>query len=244
MKFIQRVNLTHFRNSVHFEFMTEIGGVLSKINAEAFKLVVLLGRFFGLLADEDAALVQIRKYEATDEISRIDAERDNVFRGMNTLLKSALKHFDAEVSKAAERLAIVFNTYGDISRLSYDAETAAIHNLIQDLQQRVADTDKVGMTVWVNELLRLNNELRHYMDERYSEEAQRTHIRVRQVRKDIDNVYLEIADILEAGAAFNGVKDYEALFAEINARVSRYANILAQEKGRRAKSEKTGEIEK
>jgi hypothetical protein len=38
---------------------------------------------------------------------------------------------------------------------------------------------------------------------------------------------------VEADATLNGEEPYTELFAEINARVTRYANIMAQEKGRR-----------
>jgi len=235
-KFIQRVDITHFRNGTHFEFLSEIGTVLSNVNAEVLKIVILLGKFLGLLADEDAALVQIRKYEATDEISHLDAERDNALKAINAIQAAALRHFNLDVRKAAERLAIVFNAYGRIDNESYDDETASIHNLVQDLQQREADTKMVGLTEWINELIRLNNELIRLIKERYSEDARRSHAKVRQIRKAIGSVYLDIVDMLEAGATFNGLQDYTTLFAEINARVSRYATILAQEKGRRSKN--------
>jgi hypothetical protein len=56
---------------------------------------------------------------------------------------------------------------------------------------------------------------------------------MKEVRKEIDTEYLNLISLLEADAALNGEEPYTDLFAEINARVTRYANIMAQEKGRR-----------
>jgi hypothetical protein len=49
----------------------------------------------------------------------------------------------------------------------------------------------------------------------------------------MDVVYGEILYLLEAAAALGDSAAYKELFNEMNARITRYANILAQEKGRR-----------
>ncbi|MDR3246014.1 MAG: DUF6261 family protein [Prevotellaceae bacterium] len=234
-KYIQRVDNKSFRGKTHFEFMTEIGAVLKNIEAIVLKIAAQVKRFFELLADEDATVVLVRKYETTDEISELDAKRDNLLKGINNLLKAALKHFDPAVRDAAEKLMIVFNTYGEIARLSYDDETAAIYNLIQELDLRSSETAATGITAWIEELRHTNEEFRALMESRYSEEAKRVQIKLRNVRKEIDDVYNDIVYRLEAGANLDGTEQYTGIFAEINARVSRYANILAQEKGRRTK---------
>jgi hypothetical protein len=236
-KFIQRVHTKSFRNKTHFELMTEIGIVLKGIAAAALKIAIQVSRFFELLADEDATVILIRKYETTEEISELDAKRDNLLKGIKNMLKAALRHFDPAVRDAAEKLMIVFNTYGEIARLPYDDETAAIYNLLQELDLRSAETATTGIAAWVDELRSTNEEFRTSMDTRYSEEAKRLQIKLRDVRKEIDAVYFDIVYRLEAGANLDGTEQYTEIFAEINARVSRYANILAHEKGRRAKKE-------
>jgi uncharacterized coiled-coil DUF342 family protein len=234
VKFIQRVKPTHFTNKTHFEFMTETGTVLSTVDAVKLKIASQVKSFFSLLADEDAAILQVKKYETTDKISSLDAERDNIIRGINNLLKAALRHFDPQVRQAAERLTIVFDAVGEIANLPYDEETVAIVNLIQELGKLSAESEATGIAPWLTELNRINEELRSTMGKRYSEEANRSHANLRKIRKDIDAVYRDIVYLLEAGASLDGETDeYKTIFAEINARVSRYAAILAQKQGRR-----------
>jgi hypothetical protein len=224
-KFIQRVDTTHFKNKTHFEFMMEIKTVLSKIDVGTLKIAPQVESFFLFLEDEDESILQIRKYETTDKIGSLDSERDNILRGINNMLKATLRHFDPQVREATERLMIVFNTYGEIATLSYDEETAAIHNLIQELDRLNTESEMTGIAPWLNELNRINEELRTTIGERYSEEAKRSHIKLRTVRKNIDTVYHNIVYLLEAGASLDGVtEEYKEIFAEINARVKRFKN--------------------
>jgi len=222
-KFIQRVDITHFKNKTHFEFMMEIRTVLSRVDTGTLKIAPQVESFVSLLADEDASIMRIRKYEATDKISSLDSERDNIVHGINNMQRAALRHFDPQVRKAAERLKIVFDTYGEIANLSYDEETAAIYNLIQELDRLSVESKITGIVPWLTELNRINEELRRMMSERYAEEAKHSHVKLRKVRKDIDAVYHNIVFLLEAGASLDGLTDeYTEIFAEINARVSRY----------------------
>ncbi|MDR0814371.1 MAG: DUF6261 family protein [Bacteroidales bacterium] len=236
-KFVKRINLKYFRNKTHFEFMSEVYAALSSAGLALTKIVEKIAHLAQLLAEEDIAVVQVRKYETTDEIALLDGDRDNVFRGTVNLLKGALRHFDPLVSEAAGRLKIIFDTYGDITRLTYDEETAAIDNLLQELDARPADVGVTGIAAWVEELRRINGELHTLMTARYSEAANRSHLQMRKVRTAVDTDYCDIIYLLEAAVALDDTNPvYEALFAELNARVTRYANIMAQEKGRRKKT--------
>jgi hypothetical protein len=238
---IKTVDLKHFRNKTHFEFMSEMSALLAVTVIPVTKIATKIVRFAELLADENSAVIQVRKYENTDAIAQADADRDNVFRGIRNLLQGALRHFDKSVTEAAGRLKILFDTYGNVPRLDYDEETAAIDNLLQELDARQPDVEITGITSWVNELRRINGELHVLMSERYSEEAKRSQLQMKKVRVEIDAEYENIVYLLQAAAALDDNITYGKLFNEMNARITRYAAILAQEKGRRKKNGKTGD---
>jgi hypothetical protein len=238
------MDVKQFRNKTHFEFMSEVYATLSPADIALVKITEKIAHLAQLMAEEDIAVVQVRKYETTDDIALLDGDRDNIFRGTGNLLKSALRHFDPNVSEAAGRLKIIFDTYGNITRLTYDEETAAVDNLLQELDARPDEVGIIGIAAWVEELRRINGELHVLMTARYSEEAKRSHLQMRKVRAEVDTEYSEIIYLLEAAVALDDTNPaYEALFAELNARVTRYANILAQEKGRRKKKNDNGETE-
>jgi polyphosphate kinase 2 (PPK2 family) len=110
---------------------------------------------------------------------------------------------------------------------------------MQELDARRPDVEATAIGRWTEELRRLNGELHTLITARYSEEAKRSQLQMRKVRTEIDAVYGEILYLLEAAAALGDSNAYKELFNELNARITRYANILAQEKGRR--KEKTDE---
>ena len=232
---IRKIDTEHFRNKTHFEFMSEMNGLFVSFPVNSAKISEKFGKFAALLADEDVAVITVRKYENTDAIAQVDADRDNTFRGIRNLLQAALRDFEPHVKEAAERLKIVFDTYGNVPRLDYDEETTAINNLMQELDARPSDLNATAIARWTEELRRLNGELHTLMTARYSEEAQRSQLQMRKVRKEIDKVYDEIVYLLEAAAALGDSTAYTPLFNEMNARITRNANILAQEKGRREK---------
>lgn len=232
-RYVTRTRVRDARNKAHFELMTELKDLLSGTNQSAFKIEELVAVFVALLSDEDEVIIQVQKYEDTEEIALTDMDRDAVSRLIEAIVKCCEKMRDKEKKAAAKRLKPVLDTYKNIARLPYDEETAAIHNLLQELDKRRADVVTVRADAWVDDLRSYNDEFRSLMKSRYSEEAQRLKLRMKEVRSQVDEAYFDIITKLEAGANFNGEEAYRNLFDEINARLTRYANIMAQEKGRR-----------
>ncbi|MDR1886798.1 MAG: DUF6261 family protein, partial [Prevotellaceae bacterium] len=182
-KFIKRIKIHLFRNNRHFEFMTEIRGLLTPaVIARSPKIAEQADIITRLLGEEDIAVLQVRKYEESDEILRTDAARGNSFTGMKALLKVALKHKDDNIRKAAERLKPFFDANKNLARLSLDEETAAIYNLLQELDARPNEVQTVGIAALTEELRGYNQELTALMESRYSAEARRTNLKMKEVR--------------------------------------------------------------
>jgi hypothetical protein len=232
-KYLKRTALKQYKNKTHHGLMSEIDEVLTDVQVEELKIAKEKARLEKLLADEFAVINEIRKYETTDDIHDTDKLRDSIFKVINAILKAALNSFDQTTDNAAERLKIVFDTFGNIACLSYDEETVAINKLLQELDARQEDVITLNLTHWVSDLRTANETLSRLMDERYSEEARRAHFNMKKVRAEVDDTYFAIVDKLESGAILNGEEAYNELFANLNARITRYNTIFAQEKGRR-----------
>jgi hypothetical protein len=238
-KFIKRIKIHLFRNNRHFEFMTEIVGLFTAVViSRSQKIAAQVAILVQLLAEEDIVALQVRKYDESDEIILVDIARDNSFTGMKALLKVALKHKDVNIRKAAERLKPLFDACKNLTRLSLDEETAAIYNFLQELDARPNEVQTIGIAALTEELRGYNQELTALMESRYSAEARRTNLKMKEVRKNMDAAYRTLISLVEADATLNGEEPYTELFAEINARVTRYANIMAQEQGRRIANNK------
>ncbi len=234
-----RIDLSRLRNEEHFQFQTEFKASVDKYGAQALNIEGAFVNHESLYEQELEALQVIRKSATTEQLAIADAERDDIFRGLSDAIKSNLNHFNADKRSAATRIKIAFDQYGNIARKPYDEETAALTKLISEAKGSLSnDFATLGLTDWVTELNSKNNAFDLLMKSRYSEESTKTELRMKSVRLEIDAVYRMISDRLDALMLINGTASYEPFVRELNTRVDRYNEIIAQRKGRNAKGNK------
>jgi hypothetical protein len=201
------------------------------VTPAALKIVALFNAWLALYAQEDDALKKIMKSVFTEDLHVADHVRDEVYSGMAEANRSALKHFRAEVKVAAKRLKIVFDTYGNVARLPLNEETAAIYNLLQELNGNYAsDVATVGIGDWVQELEAQNNAFEHLYKERYDETALRTDLVMKDVRTQIDAAYRTIIERIDALCVIEGSEIYTTFIKRLNAVVEKYHNNVAMRK--------------
>lgn len=231
-----KIELARLRNEEHFQFQTEFTDLVTETGAEALNIETQFTAYQPLYAQENEALQVIRKSATTKELADADTDRDTLYRGLADAVNSGLNHFNADKRAASARLKIVFDQYGNVARKTYDEETAAITKLVQEATGTYsADVATSGLADWVIELDAKNKAFDALMKSRYSEEAGKTELRMKSVRLDIDAAYRDIINRLDALMLINGSANYEAFVRELNTRVEKYNNIIAQRKGRNAK---------
>jgi hypothetical protein len=238
---LQSITLKSLRNNLHFEFLSSILALLLRLGAGIVHIAKLLVRLKELLLAEDVALDQTRRYDATGRIHEEDHRRDSAFYSIRDALRAFSRHFDAAKREAALRLDLIFEDFKNAPQKALPDESADIHNLLQRLENYLADIDLLGLGDWILELRQANDSVRLLTAERDSEAAARATLRMKTIRAEVDQTYYEIIGCLEAAATLEGLDAYSALFAEINARITEYNNILAREKGRRNSKTATDE---
>jgi hypothetical protein len=124
----KKINKLQLRSDAHFQFQTEFKDLLSKTSqaTEITQITPLWAKYQELYKIEDEGIKKIRKSAITNQIQEADKARDEIFTGMAEQNKSLLKHFETAKRQAAERLQIVFNTYGNVAVKSLNEETSAI----------------------------------------------------------------------------------------------------------------------
>jgi hypothetical protein len=243
---IDGLKLGHLRNDEHFQFMTEVRDAFREADPAALRVEAQFEAFAALYRVEDAVLKKITKSALTAEIHDADAERDRVFRGMADAARSAANHFSPAVAEAAGRLRIVFDAYGNVAAKSADAETSAIHNLLQELagEQHAADVELVALVPWIAELDRRNVAFEALVQGRYDEAAGRSDVSMKEARAAVDEAWGVLALCVEAlwVMAPDDVARAacDALIRRLNAVVAHYDITLARRAGR-ADAEKARE---
>jgi hypothetical protein len=233
-EFITRINLQQLKNETHVQFNESINRLFDKYPPQTLGVAPLYERYKPAFDNELDALDFIRKSENTEPIVEQDRTRDGIFRGFADLIKGAMHHFDPACREAARRLHDVFTHYGNIARKTFDDETAAINDLMRELQQP-ALTEAVmllGLAAWRDKLAEENAKFEQLMMDRYSETAGKTSFRMKTARAEVDKFYHAIVNQLEI-LMMTGDSSIENFIRELNAVIERFRNILAQERGER-----------
>ncbi len=84
------------------------------------------------------------------------------------------------------------------------------------------------------DLKNVNHTFEHLMNRRFEEWAGQGIFNLRKTRMDIDKIYTQIIDQINAQILFNGENAYSDFVHKLNKRVCYFKNTLSQRKGRNA----------
>jgi hypothetical protein len=235
---IRIVRKSKLRNEEHFQYGTEFKDLIIKSTPAMLGIVTEYAAYEPLHIGEGVALDVIIKSGFTIVIEDADLKRNTTFRGVKGAVKSAAKHFSTEKKQAAGRVQLVFDHYGNVTKKSHNEETAAINSLITDLNNdHAADVATLGIADWLTELKANNDAFDALMKSRYTEEANKTQLRMKQIRMEVDKAYDTIVNRINALIIVNGARAYTAFVNELNERVDKYNLIVAQREGRNSKGD-------
>ena len=230
---IESISTARLRNNEHFQFHTEFRDLVTGVRPEMLQIEDQFAAYLICYANEDIAFQKIVKSAATAEIEAADKTRDQTYRGMADTNKAAVNHFDNEVSAAARRLKIVFDTYGNLSAKPLNEETSAIYNLLQELTGTyAADSQKVGLSAWATQLDAENKALDALVKSRVDEQADKTELKMKETRNETDKAYATITERINALTVVEGPANYEVFIRKLNIFINKYNNLVAQRRGR------------
>jgi len=235
---ISKIKFHDLRNEEHYSFHNETNDLVLRFTAEALGIQRFYPAYEAAFAAEGEVLDLLQKSLFTGPIADADTARDLLFSGLKDTVKGAEKHFNPAVAEAAHRTSVLLDSFGDISNKGYNEETAALKSLVSDLEnQHAADVATLGIADWVSELKARNTAFEALLDERYTEEAVKNPLKMKDARKQIDAAYYDVTRLVDALALVNGPEAYEGFIKELNKRVDKYNTIVEQRKGRNKKEE-------
>ena len=228
---ITKIDTLRLRNDEHFQFYTEVKDLIIKHGAAALKIPAQFEAFLALYDKVDEGIKKINKSALTTEIQKADKARDEIWSGINSMNKAALKHFDPAVQKAAQRLKVVFDAYGNIAKKPLNEQTSAVYNILQELQGKyAADVATVGIEQWAAELQARNIAFGALVKDRFDEVALKTDVVLKEARAELDVAYRAIIERIGAFVVLEGPAEYEHFIRALNVVVDNYADALARRK--------------
>jgi len=235
---IEKIHLNQFRNEEHYQFHLE---TISLVNVQTPVKLGVTAEFtiyqkqFTLESD---VLNVVRHSALTDELQHADMLRDNIFMGMRDYVKSYSNHFKTDLKSAAQRVKVLFDTYGNIPQRSINEASGAYTSFIADLRGAyLNDVKLIGLTDWVTELEAKNQAYVTLKNTRYTEQANRPQVNMKSVRTGIDTTYRTIVEKVNAQVIVNGETNYKTFILELNQRIEKCNTLMNQRKGRNGKEE-------
>jgi hypothetical protein len=223
------IKTSHFRNNEHFQFHTEVKDIITKHGAAALKIQAQFDAYLPLYEKLDEGIKKINKSAFTADIQDADRARDEIWSAMKHMNAAALRNPAQEVRESAKRLKIIFDTYGNVAKMPLNEQTAAIYNLLQDLQGKyAADVTAARLKTCVDELQASNAIFENLMKDRFDEAAAKTDVVVKEARAALDEAYRDIAVCINALTLMEGAAVYEQFVRALNVVVEKYAAALAR----------------
>jgi hypothetical protein len=223
---INNLSLLLLRNDAHFQFFADFRDLVTEEGAATLKIAAQFDALMALYQREDEALKKINKSEFTAKIQEADKARDEMFAGMSELARIHLKHYDEAVRESAGRLKILFDTYKKIDKKNLIEQTAAVTNMMQELNGRYApDVAAVDIGGWVAQLGTRNAALNALIKERFDETAARTDIVLKDARAQVDKQYKIIVERINALVIVEGPEVYESFIRRLNVIIAKYLSM-------------------
>jgi hypothetical protein len=148
------------------------------------------------------ALAQVQKSEETEKIVNADVSRDKAVGAFNLALKLHAAADDQAEVDASRSLRILFDTYNNIAKLNYEAETLAIDKLVSELNSE-AYSEKINylhMSKYVTRLSETNNTFRTLFSGRMVTAAMTESYDMKAIRKELQETYNDFVSYVFAMA--------------------------------------------
>jgi ribosomal protein L25 (general stress protein Ctc) len=181
----------------------------------------------------DLALMQIKAKAESELLMAQDSVRDKKVITLRRAL-SVFEHSDIEAEIAAYKLVkIILNTYKDIEKANFEAESLGVDNLIVALrnESHLPAVRTLGLEKHIDNLEVANNTFKSTFNTRSTATIITTVYDTKLLRKNIMATYKELAEYVYVMAKRKETPFYIDTLAAINNGRKYFADILARRSG-------------
>ena len=236
MKQIELLDLHSLRNNEHYQFMTDVDKLILRLTANELGLESSYPAFHTALGNEDSCMRTANGSDKSGLLDVYDQKRDQIWSAIRMKVEATIWSPIVAEAESALRLKRVLEQYGNMRKLSYNEESAALTNLTTDLKAPsiAEDLVKVGIHRWTDELQKGNEAFLQVFEERTEEYADRDGGDVRAARLIIDPMYESIVDRINAVMVLEMAGPAAITFANNLNELIRYSkNVVATRRGKK-----------
>lgn len=231
MKEIQDISLPRMNNGAHFTFVSNIlarAEADSKVKAKAAELVTALKE---AVAAEDEALKISQKSLLTDEIAKVDSNRDALYAGYKKAVEGFQAMPIADMAQAAKELAQHIKDYRISTTDQLDKETGLLVNFIADLETKYAtQVATLSLTAFITNLKEANERVRTLTLQRTEDRMALPIGAMKTARATSDEAYRQLVKMVNALALVFGEADYADFIDYVNTEIVHFKREVLNQK--------------
>jgi hypothetical protein len=215
---ILKIYLAHLRNEAHYQFMMLVAKLFDAHPSVMAIVTALLIEYTRLVELEGKLVDFSRASKYTELLAELDRKLDQYIIGFNYAIDSALKHYDPTIVEAAKIIEVRMKAFnGSIDKKSYEEESAAVKILVADLKTTYQPQIAIlKLEDWVMTISNTQSEFEQLFIERNVELANRPSERLRDVKKDVNAMYYQIVERIDAYNILNTDAEVIAFVNELN----------------------------
>ncbi|ATA88959.1 hypothetical protein CGC58_04020 [Capnocytophaga stomatis] len=144
----------------------------------------------------DEALDQVRGSEESDKIKKADKERDNLLKSLRSAT-NAYKYSNNQKEKDAfATVSLLLSEYKNVENDGYEQATYRLSNLTERLQNEEYKeaVKELSLGKFVANLAEANRKFNEVFSIRSSKAIQKPSYNVKELRKELTNIYKDLAD--------------------------------------------------
>lgn len=239
---MKKIGLSKLQNTEHLALMEDVLKLLKETNIEPLK--ELTSAFESQVTRAEEAQKQIRKSEHTQELATLDEKRDDIYRGLAHRVQAELFAPVQERKKAAQKVQIVLDTYGNFTKENYRKETRTIQDFVTELRSEsyLDSVQKIGLQEWVGWLEEANNTFDTLFSSRRDEYAAQPVYDVKALRKELDETFRKLQETTKALSILQPSDTLKTFIAKADATITKWQEVIWQRDGKKSaeKSASTG----
>ncbi|MDR1984875.1 MAG: DUF6261 family protein [Prevotellaceae bacterium] len=230
---LNKPDVNRYNNADHIEFHELSCKICDKYRT-AISAPALITAYYDSVAQEESIYKWVRKSEFTEKKAETDYNRDRIYTGIMSIVRSNLKHFDPAVRDNARHVYNLLENYGDLTHAGYDAETAGIDSVVARLNSNeyILAVQSLGLEPWINELASQNTLFKEYVNDTAQEHIDKPAVDQRMARRQTDDALRSITNRVTALIELNGAAEYSAFADEFNVLTNHYNTLVHEHYGR------------
>jgi len=234
---ISRLAFKSLRNSEYTMFISQLVAILLKYNVDALQLRKSFDRLVALTPELDKIVAQDLSSAYSNKIRDLDAQRDNLFAVIVSMVKNLEKSGIATLAPHVELLKRLLDKHGrDIAEAGYSAETKRLNDFLVEISTNanlMAAITATNLALFIDQLRTVNTEFASKFMTRVEESSTSEVINAHIIRRVSDKTLTSFFDAIEFCSSEYEDLDYVTPANELNELITYYKTMLKARESRR-----------